>query len=1495
MKDSKVLKIFIASPGDCALERQKIRELASADPTIKSIIDTYNLKLEIRGWEDIEPDIGRPQSLINKDIHNFDPDWIVFIFWSRIGTDAGSGNGWTGTEEEWQLALKMNKQGGGRPRISIFRNVEEIPQLQLEEEQFSKLDKFINGVFKRYEALAKTYKGAQQFESLFRSYIVNHIIKNKDAANTQQQLKNQLLNGSDDLLRWPSTLNNGVYIIRNEIDEIIDRIQSTDFSTQLILGPKGTGKSSLLSVLGNKVIHDNITTLCIKADVLPTNIDNLHKLSHDFLGLNIELYELIYALAIDQKVVIVIDQLDALSELTDQKTNRLQMLLLLIKTLSNKRNIHIVASCRDFEYRLDPRLSKIEATPIYLTLPSWEDVEPNVKEIGFNTESFSPNMRELLRTPLNLNLFMQVASPGDVFDSLQSLLQAVWEKEVEGGNNQRKVDFIEKLALRMAEEEIFWIYTSMIDGDGEILQQLFSADILVRSDDKKSIGFRHQTFVDFVMTKIFAKKGLRFSQYIRENQDSLFIRGTVISTLNYLRSAAPKTYYEELVELFHNKPRKHLWILIIEFLGSQTYPTDEEKELLESVLHTEDEGAIVLRAISNSTALVEYFINRESLSSWMRKKADNARYCLPVLCRAAINGNTRVNQLLKNIWLNNTHEYERLIWSVLTDIRIWDDDSLTIVDKLVTKEESFFNSHIIGNIAEQNPQAAIRIYKKVMEIKYKAAVNQSLRLEKNNKENDIFSGPRKPFEKIITEDMHYLADVGSLAEVEPVLFLKDMWALFIKAINRAAYEEHEWVNDYRQDFVDNSILDKEDYRDSFGDCILTAIISLAQKHPKKFLQFVTKNKNSNLMLVHQLLSIGLIELDKSRSQFIFEYITNDDRRFQIGKNGSSHYFTSKLLSKIYPHLNVEHKEQINRKILKYNYYKQVMPEWNATDRLNRLRWNRQHRLFILRALPEDCTSSEIKKLINEEIRALGNVEDDERKTWGGFVGARITLDEMELAKNNNIITLFEKLSDNQLEENFSRKFSRDVSRSGGARELGNVFKEFSKKNVRRTLELLENLTPDKHQVYVSSAIEGLCESEVTTNQLWEVLEKVVQRGFGNELFIERVSHGLENRASKEGLPDNFITLLKKWIEIISEPTGDQYQFSKQEEYHQPIFFGHGASYILPSGRATILRAIGYSYLKRKRPAVSSFLEFLERRISKETNAAVWSCAIRILQFCIAKNHRTRTMRVFTEIITKHPEVFLYEETLIALPRFFKVKNYNSVQIVCLEKIKEINRAYSNQAYGELLFSYFYLSNDNWAKERLSYELQYNQFNILLGITYATTGLWRYFSDKGFLLQILSVVVDQENEHIHSAIGNIFYELEESDMDNQLITLIEKIIVNPLLLQRVADPLIEYLLSFVSNYSDIVYRASNNLIDITGERLTDISSSLALVTDNLTSVAVTLQRNRFHRSKGIELFERLLTINAREAKEAIELLDRLPTKALSSGPTFRRRKRRKKKI
>ncbi len=87
------------------------------------------------------------------------------------------------------------------------------------------------------------------------------------------------LKASASLFSWPTTLGDRQWLERRELEILLNRIDTEETSTTILLGPPGSGKSALLAILGQKLKEKGLPVLAIKADKLASTIDSLEKLS----------------------------------------------------------------------------------------------------------------------------------------------------------------------------------------------------------------------------------------------------------------------------------------------------------------------------------------------------------------------------------------------------------------------------------------------------------------------------------------------------------------------------------------------------------------------------------------------------------------------------------------------------------------------------------------------------------------------------------------------------------------------------------------------------------------------------------------------------------------------------------------------------------------------------------------------------------------------------------------------------------------------------------------------------------------------------------------------------------------------------------------------------------------------------------------------------------------------------------------------------------------
>ena len=112
----KIVKIFLASPGDLQEERRAAKSVV--DEFNNNWADHLSYHVELVGWEDTISVYGRPQATINRDLEQC--EFFIGMMWKRWGTSpAVSGPFSSGFEEEFRTSVS-NREKRGSPEISLF-------------------------------------------------------------------------------------------------------------------------------------------------------------------------------------------------------------------------------------------------------------------------------------------------------------------------------------------------------------------------------------------------------------------------------------------------------------------------------------------------------------------------------------------------------------------------------------------------------------------------------------------------------------------------------------------------------------------------------------------------------------------------------------------------------------------------------------------------------------------------------------------------------------------------------------------------------------------------------------------------------------------------------------------------------------------------------------------------------------------------------------------------------------------------------------------------------------------------------------------------------------------------------------------------------------------------------------------------------------------------------------------------------------------------------
>jgi len=172
MKQVRVLKIVVASPGDVQAERDAIP--AIVEELNKGIADECSVRLEVYRWEtDAYPGFHPegPQGQIDRGLRIEDCDLLIGIFWKRFGTPVHDAQ--SGTEHEIRLALESCEKMG-RPQLMIYFNqAPHEPQSPAEKDQWQQVLDFKQSLSQK--VLWWDYNGKDEFPNLVRQHLTQFI------------------------------------------------------------------------------------------------------------------------------------------------------------------------------------------------------------------------------------------------------------------------------------------------------------------------------------------------------------------------------------------------------------------------------------------------------------------------------------------------------------------------------------------------------------------------------------------------------------------------------------------------------------------------------------------------------------------------------------------------------------------------------------------------------------------------------------------------------------------------------------------------------------------------------------------------------------------------------------------------------------------------------------------------------------------------------------------------------------------------------------------------------------------------------------------------------------------------------------------------------------------------------------------------------------------------------------------------------------------------
>lgn len=166
MYSANVYKVFLASPSDVAKERQIAREVIQKWNDLHS--EETGVILQAIGWETHSYSAmgDRAQGVLNKQILQ-DADFLIGMFWTRIGTPTGDHE--SGTLEEIREHIQKDKLA------MICFSDQPVQMGSVDQDQYQKLVDFKAECYQK--GLVSSYETLENFSNIINEALIRRVNK----------------------------------------------------------------------------------------------------------------------------------------------------------------------------------------------------------------------------------------------------------------------------------------------------------------------------------------------------------------------------------------------------------------------------------------------------------------------------------------------------------------------------------------------------------------------------------------------------------------------------------------------------------------------------------------------------------------------------------------------------------------------------------------------------------------------------------------------------------------------------------------------------------------------------------------------------------------------------------------------------------------------------------------------------------------------------------------------------------------------------------------------------------------------------------------------------------------------------------------------------------------------------------------------------------------------------------------------------------------------
>lgn len=738
------------------------------------------------------------------------------------------------------------------------------------------------------------------------------------------------------------------YIEREEVSKLLDCINSFNSENKqrhcLLVGNAGVGKSAVLKKFVSLIESEGIKHIALKADAIGSN------------GTPTTIEDMSNAIAsvapAAEKTVLIIDQIDALSQTLSNDRNRLNEIIGLLSNLRMRSNIVPVISCRKYDLEYDSELNRLKDNSIIVELGNLTDenvssildlLEPGLKD------KLDTTTRELLKTVQYLDTFCFLYHHNNKilnFGNPTELYDALWDTYVCEAPTPQSPALLEK-SLFLIADTIRKLGTlkpvlKPTTEQKNSFRYLASAGLINR--ESHTVSFFHQTFYEYTLARQYASGGKSLVKDISESFQGLEIRTLIKAVLEYERGHNIMQFIDDSRSLIESGDiRFHIKLLAISILAFATNPEASEKKLIKDACKKDERIKLYfLRGVQdNGWFSTVKFLIKDILPG---QKRDNF-ILFPIigcLSKFAFNHSEDVYDLV-----NSIKDEDARLFSTAYVLRSHNDYSQSCVLKAYSE------------VRPQNTHFAVDLIRDAFQTNEKFAFEETEKLLIDYLHSD---------EKSNRHDGYELADVlfPELLNSRPQKLLQVLDNSIVHTIENSSFDGYYGFSITK---VFNG-LSMENYIDKllkiYEDLLVRFSSDVGFLRPMLEKQIALNNETSVSM------AFTAISANPSAYDDIIRPLLGKDATIEKYLSGDVRYFFLKMLRAWYDTLSPDDMAWFQKRLLSFK----------SSDEINAFKDKKVHRPIYLHpwndkwdlicnALPETGLIPEMKKCSQEMFRRLG--------------------------------------------------------------------------------------------------------------------------------------------------------------------------------------------------------------------------------------------------------------------------------------------------------------------------------------------------------------------------------------------------------------------------------------------------------------------------------------------------------------------------------------------